>query len=302
MMHYSSTSNIKIVTHFLTNFSSPAGRPAAPDADHRGVRAGRVPPTHRVHPHGLCHAAAADAAGRHERGRLLRAGGVAPCLRWLCPVLHQRGHRVRPVGFGRAVHPVQVHQESGAEGAGVCRRARQWGAELGQFHAAAAARGKVDLGPWGSARGWVHQVPGGTHVEQEVLWLQLGSAQGGDWELSGVYTVPQDSRQCADAGGSSAGDRSVLNHYECVGLSGGWWLGGGLFWGPSVLSCYLLLQADPTSVDPGKLSPNSSRVRRARQSHGRSMSVQSSLDPYGSNTTLSSSGSSDPASGPPHSN
>lgn len=46
-----------------------------------------------------------------------------------------------------------------------------------------------------------------------------------------------------------------------------------------------LLQADPTSVDPGKLSPH--RVRR----QGRSMSVQSSLDPYGSNTTLSSSGS-----------
>ena len=46
-----------------------------------------------------------------------------------------------------------------------------------------------------------------------------------------------------------------------------------------------LLQADPTSVDPGKLSPY--RVRR----QGRSMSVQSSLDPYGSNTTLSSSGS-----------
>lgn len=46
-----------------------------------------------------------------------------------------------------------------------------------------------------------------------------------------------------------------------------------------------LLQADPTSVDPRKLSPH--RVRR----QGRSMSVQSSLDPYGSNTTLSSSGS-----------
>jgi len=50
-----------------------------------------------------------------------------------------------------------------------------------------------------------------------------------------------------------------------------------------------LLQADPTSVDPAKLSPN--RVRRTGQ--GRSMSVQSSLDPYGSNTTLSSSGSSE---------
>ncbi|XP_043271109.1 serine-enriched protein isoform X2 [Venturia canescens] len=44
-------------------------------------------------------------------------------------------------------------------------------------------------------------------------------------------------------------------------------------------------QADPNSVDPGKLSPY--RVRH----QGRSMSVQSSLDPYGSNTTLSSSGS-----------
>lgn len=63
----------------------------------------------------------------------------------------------------------------------------------------------------------------------------------------------------------------------------------------------LAYQADPASVDPGKLSPNSSRVRRARQSHGRSMSVQSSLDPYGSNTTLSSSGSSDPVTGQPHS-
>uniref|UniRef100_A0A182NPH1 BTB domain-containing protein n=1 Tax=Anopheles dirus TaxID=7168 RepID=A0A182NPH1_9DIPT len=63
----------------------------------------------------------------------------------------------------------------------------------------------------------------------------------------------------------------------------------------SIIMNALAYQADPASVDPGKLSPNSSRVRRARQSHGRSMSVQSSLDPYGSNTTLSSSGSSDPA-------
>lgn len=54
----------------------------------------------------------------------------------------------------------------------------------------------------------------------------------------------------------------------------------------------LAYQADPASVDPGKLSPNSSRVRRARHFQGRSMSVQSSLDPFGSNTTLSSSGSS----------
>uniref|UniRef100_A0A182M4J2 BTB domain-containing protein n=1 Tax=Anopheles culicifacies TaxID=139723 RepID=A0A182M4J2_9DIPT len=47
----------------------------------------------------------------------------------------------------------------------------------------------------------------------------------------------------------------------------------------SIIMNALAYQADPASVDPGKLSPNSSRVRRARQSHGRSMSVQSSLDP-----------------------
>ncbi|XP_055383814.1 serine-enriched protein-like isoform X1 [Condylostylus longicornis] len=70
----------------------------------------------------------------------------------------------------------------------------------------------------------------------------------------------------------------------------------------SIIMNALAYQADPASVDPGKLSPNSSRVRRARQSQGRSMSVQSSMDPYGSNTTLSSSGSSDPTSGPPNSN
>uniref|UniRef100_A0A1A9VQ81 BTB domain-containing protein n=1 Tax=Glossina austeni TaxID=7395 RepID=A0A1A9VQ81_GLOAU len=64
----------------------------------------------------------------------------------------------------------------------------------------------------------------------------------------------------------------------------------------------LAYQADPESIDLGKLSPNSSRVRRARHNQGRSMSVQSSLDPYGSNTTLSSSGSSDPTSGPHQSN
>lgn len=52
----------------------------------------------------------------------------------------------------------------------------------------------------------------------------------------------------------------------------------------------LAYQADPTSVDQAGLSPGS---RRARQSR-RSMSVQSSYnDPYGSNTTLSSSESSD---------
>ncbi|XP_021924425.1 serine-enriched protein isoform X3 [Zootermopsis nevadensis] len=57
----------------------------------------------------------------------------------------------------------------------------------------------------------------------------------------------------------------------------------------SIIMNALAYQADPTSVDPAKLSPN--RVRRSGQ--GRSMSVQSSLDPYGSNTTLSSSGSSE---------
>ncbi|XP_022123868.1 serine-enriched protein isoform X1 [Pieris rapae] len=55
----------------------------------------------------------------------------------------------------------------------------------------------------------------------------------------------------------------------------------------SIIMNALAYQADPASVDPGKLSP--ARVRRT----GRSMSVQSSLDPYGSNTTLSSTGSSD---------
>ncbi|XP_055706565.1 serine-enriched protein isoform X1 [Phlebotomus papatasi] len=65
----------------------------------------------------------------------------------------------------------------------------------------------------------------------------------------------------------------------------------------SIIMNALAFQADPASVDPGKLSPNSSRVRRARHAKGRSMSVQSSLDPYGSNTTLSSTGSSDPPNG-----
>jgi len=51
----------------------------------------------------------------------------------------------------------------------------------------------------------------------------------------------------------------------------------------------LAYQADPSSVDPAKLSPNRAR----RSTGGRSMSVQSSLDPYGSNTTLASSGSSE---------
>ncbi|CAG7724541.1 unnamed protein product [Allacma fusca] len=55
----------------------------------------------------------------------------------------------------------------------------------------------------------------------------------------------------------------------------------------------LAYQADPTSVDPAKLSPNRAR----RSTGGRSMSVQSSLDPYGSNTTLASTGSSEMDSG-----
>ncbi|KAI5738472.1 hypothetical protein M8J77_007507 [Diaphorina citri] len=50
----------------------------------------------------------------------------------------------------------------------------------------------------------------------------------------------------------------------------------------------LVQKADPTSVEPFKLSLN-----RRRSQQGRSMSVQSSTDPYGSNTTLSSTGSSD---------
>ena len=54
-----------------------------------------------------------------------------------------------------------------------------------------------------------------------------------------------------------------------------------------------VIQADPTSVDPAKLSPNRAR----RSTGGRSMSVQSSLDPYGSNTTLASTGSSEMDSG-----
>ncbi|XP_065560676.1 serine-enriched protein-like isoform X2 [Artemia franciscana] len=46
----------------------------------------------------------------------------------------------------------------------------------------------------------------------------------------------------------------------------------------------LAYQADPSSIDPGKLSPN-----RGRRVHtARSMSVQSSMDPYGSSTTLNS--------------
>ncbi|CAG0883359.1 unnamed protein product [Cyprideis torosa] len=47
----------------------------------------------------------------------------------------------------------------------------------------------------------------------------------------------------------------------------------------------LAYQADPTSVDVNKLSPNPTR----RNQQGRSMSVQSSMDPMGSTTTLNSS-------------
>ncbi|XP_065560678.1 serine-enriched protein-like isoform X3 [Artemia franciscana] len=47
---------------------------------------------------------------------------------------------------------------------------------------------------------------------------------------------------------------------------------------------YQVSNADPSSIDPGKLSPN-----RGRRVHtARSMSVQSSMDPYGSSTTLNS--------------
>lgn len=49
----------------------------------------------------------------------------------------------------------------------------------------------------------------------------------------------------------------------------------------------LAYQADPSCVDPAKLSPTPQRGGR-RRSQARSMSVQSSLDPYGSSTTLNS--------------
>ena len=42
----------------------------APDHDHRGVRAGRLPAADRVHPHRVCHPAAQDPPGGHE------------CCRW----------------------------------------------------------------------------------------------------------------------------------------------------------------------------------------------------------------------------
>uniref|UniRef100_A0A1B6D7J1 BTB domain-containing protein n=1 Tax=Clastoptera arizonana TaxID=38151 RepID=A0A1B6D7J1_9HEMI len=65
----------------------------------------------------------------------------------------------------------------------------------------------------------------------------------------------------------------------------------------SIIMNALAYQADPTSIDLAKLSPN--RVRRSAQ--GRSMSVQSSGgDNYGSNTTLTSSGSSEMVSSDGH--
>lgn len=45
------------------------------------------------------------------------------------------------------------------------------------------------------------------------------------------------------------------------------------------------------------MSPNSRRETKVRQSQGRSLSVQSTLEPYGSNTTISSNSSSDLLSG-----
>ncbi|XP_020281591.1 serine-enriched protein isoform X2 [Pseudomyrmex gracilis] len=59
---------------------------------------------------------------------------------------------------------------------------------------------------------------------------------------------------------------------------------------PEIIMNALAYQADPTSVDPTKLSPQGMRRR------GRSMSVQSSLDPYGSYTTWSTSNDSDEGS------
>lgn len=51
-----------------------------------------------------------------ERRRLLRTGRVASRMRRLCAMLYQRGHRVRTAGLGRALHPVQVHQNPRPEG------------------------------------------------------------------------------------------------------------------------------------------------------------------------------------------
>lgn len=51
-----------------------------------------------------------------ECRRLLRTGGAAARLRRLRAVLHQRGHGVRSARLGRALHPVQVHQDARTEG------------------------------------------------------------------------------------------------------------------------------------------------------------------------------------------
>lgn len=51
-----------------------------------------------------------------ECRRLLRTGGTAARMRRLRAVLHQRGHGVRSARFGRALHPVQVHQDARTEG------------------------------------------------------------------------------------------------------------------------------------------------------------------------------------------
>jgi len=54
----------------------------------------------------------------------------------------------------------------------------------------------------------------------------------------------------------------------------------------------LAYQADPTSVEPIKHTSKEVHANRKYSRGGRSMSVQSSLDPYGSNLTLSSTNSS----------
>lgn len=119
-------------------FMKTAGSAHPPDA-HRGrVRAGRVPPAHRVHSHGLRHTPAADPARyavqeqsnqrtesnystcplrrSDERGRLLRTRRAAQGVRRLRPVLHQCGHCVCSAGLCREIHPVQVHQVTRPKG------------------------------------------------------------------------------------------------------------------------------------------------------------------------------------------
>lgn len=51
-----------------------------------------------------------------ECRRLLRTGGAAARLRRLRAVLHQRGHGLRSARLGRALHPIQVHQDARTEG------------------------------------------------------------------------------------------------------------------------------------------------------------------------------------------